>query len=74
MPDALAGDSKLGVGADEVAPGVHQLGAGELALYAPEAGAAPTSEQGALSHLSDRLERDELDAADQQRFVAASEC
>lgn len=38
MPDALAGDAELGVGADEVAAGVHDLGPGDLRLHAPEAG------------------------------------
>ncbi len=73
MSDPLAGDTKLGVDADEIRTGLHDLGAGDLRLHATQARAAPTSEERAVAHLGDGLERDELDATDQERFVAAGE-
>lgn len=35
MSDALAGDAELGVDADEVGAGVHELGPGDLGFHAP---------------------------------------
>jgi len=66
MSDVLAGDAKFGVRVDEVAAGMHDLGPGDLLLQAPEPRRAPASEESAVAHLSDRLERDELDATNQE--------
>lgn len=73
VTDPLAGDAKLGVDADEVAAGVHDLGASDLSLHAPKPRVAPTSEERAVANLGDGLEGDELGAAEQQRFVAERE-
>lgn len=68
VPDALAGDAKIGVEADQVTSGVHDFGPGDLDLHAPEAGGTPVSKESAVANLGDSLKRDELDAADEERL------
>jgi hypothetical protein len=56
MADALARDAELAVGANEVAAGVYDLGAGDSCGETAQPRATSASKKGAVTQLGDDLE------------------
>lgn len=72
VTNPLARDAEFDVGADEIGAGLHDLGTGNGRFEMLESSGSPASEKRAVADLGDGLEREDFEAAEEERFVAPS--
>jgi hypothetical protein len=73
VTDPFTSDAEFCVDTNQVGPRLDDLRTGDGCIQTSKAGGSPSSQESAVSKFGDGLERQDFEAADEQRLVAEGE-